>query len=51
MDLSISQNIYNFSPSKDTTLSNGEQLTIYNHSDEDQTCLDNTLAAPKQYTA
>ena len=41
------QNIYYLSPSKDTALSNEEWWTIYNHFDDDQSCLANTLTAPK----
>ena len=38
---------YYFFPSKDTTLSNGEQLTKYDHFDDDETCLANKLEAPR----
>ena len=42
------QNTYYFSPSKDTTISNGEQSTIYTHFDVNQTCLANKLESPQQ---
>ena len=48
MNLSLSSNTYYFSPSKDTTLRNGEQLTKYDHFDDDQTYLANKLEAPQQ---
>ena len=51
MDLSISSKHLLFLSLQNTTLSNEEQLTIYNHFNDNQTCLANTLAAPKQYAA
>ena len=45
------QSTYYFSLSKDTTISNGEQSTIYTHFDDNQICLANMLKAPLQTAA
>ena len=45
------QNTYYFFPSKDTTLSSGEQLTICDHFYDDQACLASKLGAPQQTAA
>ena len=42
MDLSLSSKHLLFLSSKDITLSNGEQLTIYDHFYDDQICLAST---------
>ena len=51
MDLYYLQKTYYFFPSKNTKLSNGEQLTIYDHFYDDQACLASKLGAPQQTTA
>ena len=51
MDLSLSSKHLLFLSFKDTTLSNGEQLTKYNHFDDDQTCLANMLGDLKRIVA
>ena len=51
MNLSLSSKHLLFFSSKDTTLNNGEQLTIYDYFDDVQACLANKLGAPQLTTA